>query len=241
MALTTANHGAFLLQLTTLIVPVMQGLRGEKIPRQIQLAVALALVGIFAFTQDPTGVVTVAASASASEVATAAQHIQTGDALVLGAAFFYSIYDIQTFYWGKRVPRTELVTIKVGFQATLSCILCACAAHDQVVDYLATNPDWSVLLPTVLWSGLIVNALATFLQVGGMQAVGPVRAQTIFASQPIWAASLNYMVLGSVLGVQGVVGGAAFLAALFLAAKTELPKSEASPTGTAVAVLQENE
>jgi drug/metabolite transporter (DMT)-like permease len=72
MALTTANHGAFLLQLTTLIVPVMQGLRGEKIPRQIQLAVALALVGIFAFTQDPTGVVTVAASASASEVTTAA-------------------------------------------------------------------------------------------------------------------------------------------------------------------------
>jgi drug/metabolite transporter (DMT)-like permease len=86
------------------------------------LAVALALVGIFAFTQDPTGVVTVAASASASEVATVAQSIQTGDALVLGAAFFYSIYDIQTFYWGKRVPRTELVTIKVGFQhCRVSC------------------------------------------------------------------------------------------------------------------------
>jgi drug/metabolite transporter (DMT)-like permease len=230
MALTTANHGAFLLQLTTLIVPVMQGLRGEKIPRRIQLAVALALVGIYAFTQDPTGVVdataSASASASASELAVAAQHVHTGDGLVLGAAFFYSIYDIQTFYWGKRVPRTELVTIKVGFQAALSCILCACAAHDQVVDYLVnSNPDWSVLVPTVLWSGLIVNALATFLQVGGMQAVGPVRAQTIFASQPIWAASLNYMVLGSVLGVQGAVGGAAFLAALFLAAKTELPKA----------------
>jgi hypothetical protein len=63
-----------------------------------------------------------------------------------------------------------------------------------VVDYLATNPDWSVLVPTVLWSGLIVNALAAFLQVGGMQAVGPVRAQTFFASQPIWAASLNYRI-----------------------------------------------
>jgi drug/metabolite transporter (DMT)-like permease len=238
MALTTANHGAFLLQLTTLIVPVLQGLRGEKIPRQIQLAVALALVGIYAFTQDPTGVVPVNASASASEVAITAEHIQTGDALVLGAAFFYSIYDIQTFYWGKKVPRTELVTIKVGFQATLSCLLCACAAHDQVIDYLATSPDWSVLIPTVLWSGLIVNALATFLQVGGMQAVGPVRAQTIFASQPVWAASLNYVVLGSVLGLQGAAGAAAFLAALFLAAKTELPKPDASPTAV---LQQENE
>jgi drug/metabolite transporter (DMT)-like permease len=239
MALTTANHGAFLLQLTTLIVPVMQGLRGEQIPRQIQLAVALALAGIYAFTQDPTGVVTASTSASSSvsassAAALAAQHIQTGDALVLGAAFFYSIYDIQTFYWGKKVPRTELVTIKVGFQALLSCILCAAAAHDKVTDYLATNPDWAVLVPTVLWSGLIVNALATFLQVGGMQAVGPVRAQTIFASQPLWAGSLNYVFLGSVLGVQGAVGGAAFLGALFLAATAEAPK----PT---TAVLVEDE
>jgi drug/metabolite transporter (DMT)-like permease len=228
MALTTANHGAFLLQLTTLIVPVMQGLRGEKIPRQIQLAVGLALAGIYAFTQDPTGTGTASAAA--------AQDIQTGDALVLGAAFFYSIYDIQTFYWGKQVPRTELVTIKVGFQALLSTILCAAAAHEQVTDYLATNPDWAVLVPTVLWSGLIVNALATFLQVGGMQAVGPVRAQTIFASQPLWAGSLNYVFLGSVLGVQGAVGGAAFLGALFLAATAEAPKPT---TNTAVLVEQD--
>jgi drug/metabolite transporter (DMT)-like permease len=245
MALTTANHGAFLLQLTTLIVPVIQGLRGEKIPRQIQLAVGLALAGIYAFTQDPTGVVTV--QASASDALVAAQHIQTGDALVLGAACFYSIYDIQTFYWGKQVPRTELVTIKVGVQAVGSCLLCAAAAHEQVADYLATDPDWSVLIPTVLWSGVMVNAVATFLQVGGMQAVGPVRAQTIFASQPAIAAGLNYAFLGSVMGAQGLTGGAAFLGALFLAATAKLEPSTAaaaaeSSTGTAVvAVLQEDE
>ena len=69
----------------------------------------------------------------------------------LGAAFFYSIvYDIQTFY-------SELDTIKVGFQATLSCLSCACAAHNIVVDYHATNPDYIVLTPTVLWSDLIAR------------------------------------------------------------------------------------
>jgi drug/metabolite transporter (DMT)-like permease len=165
MALTTANHGAFLLQLTTLIVPVMQGLQGEKIPRQIQAAVVLALAGMYAFTQDPGG-------GALPTVAQAAQ-IQAGDTLVLGAAVFYSIYDIQTFYWGRLVPRTELVTIKVGFQAVLSSLLCAAAAGPEVSTYLAASPDWTTVIPTVLWSGLIVNALATFLQVGGMQAVGP--------------------------------------------------------------------
>ena len=187
MALTTANHGAFLLQLTTLIVPVLQGLRGaEKIPRQIQFAVGLALTGILLFTQDPT---------KASEIVGDPSLIQTGDALVLAAAFFYSLYDIQTFYWGREVPRTELVTIKVGFQAVLSIALCAVGARTEIMEYLAAGPEWDVLVPTVLWSGLIVNALATFLQVGGMQAVGPTRAQTIFASQPLLASVMNYFVL----------------------------------------------
>jgi len=190
-----------------------QGFQGERIPRQIQGAVVLALMGIVAFTQDPNAV---------SDVDKAAQ-MQLGDALCVGAAIFYSLYDIQTFYWGRQIPRTELVTIKVGFQAVLSVALCAIVAQDQVVEYLQSAPDWTILAPVILWSGLIVNALATFLQVGGMQSVGPTRAQTIFASQPLWASLLNFVILGEVLGLQGFLGGGAFLGALFLAATAEAP------------------
>ena len=216
MALTTANHGAFLLQLTTLIVPVLQGLRGaEQIPRKVQLAIGLALTGIVLFAQDPT---------KASDIVGGnAAMVQTGDLLVLGAAFFYSLYDIQTYYWGREVPTDELVTIKVGFQTILAIGLCAVAAHTETMEYLSAGPDWNILIPTVLWSGLIVNALATFLQVGGMQGVGPTRAQTIFASQPLWAAGMNYGLLGSVLGLQGMVGGGAFVGALLLAATADAP------------------
>lgn len=209
MSLTTANHGAFLLQLTTLLVPILQSFRGERIPRQIKLAVMLALAGIVAFTQDP---------GSSSAAALDTDKVLLGDVLVFGAAVFYSFYDIQTFYWGREVPRTELVTIKIGFQAFLSCVLCALVNGSEVQQYLAAGPDYEVLVPTILWSGLIVNALATFLQVGGMQAVGPTRAQTIFASQPFWASILNFIFLGEVVGVQGFIGGGAFLGALFLAA-----------------------
>lgn len=212
LSLTTADHGAFLIQLTTLIVPVVQGLQGEKIPRQIQFAVGLALLGVYAFTQDPSG---------AATTAVAAQQQATGDALCVGAAVFYSFYDIQTFKWGKQVPRKQLVTTKVATQAALSVALCATVASGDTVDFFRANPDWAtsgLLVPVILWSGLIVNALATFLQVGGMQAVGPTRAQTIFASQPLWSSMLAYAFLGETVGVQGAVGGCAFLFALFLAA-----------------------
>jgi drug/metabolite transporter (DMT)-like permease len=139
----------------------------------------------------------------------------------VGAAVFYSFYDIQTFKWGKQVPRKQLVTTKVATQAALSVALCATVASGDTVDFFRANPDWAtsrLLVPVILWSGLIVNALATFLQVGGMQAVGPTRAQTIFASQPLWSSMLAYAFLGETVGVQGAVGGCAFLFALFLAA-----------------------
>jgi drug/metabolite transporter (DMT)-like permease len=57
-----------------------------------------------------------------------------------------------------------------------------------------------------------------------MQAVGPTRAQTIFASQPLWASIMNYAFLGEMMGLQGVLGGGSFLGALFLAATSEAPK-----------------
>jgi drug/metabolite transporter (DMT)-like permease len=216
LSLTTANHGAFLIQLTTLIVPVIQGLQGEKIPKQIQAAVGLALLGVFAFTQDPTG---------AAEGAVAAQQQSMGDLLCIACAFFYSAYDIQTFKWGKIVPRTQLVTTKIGTQALLSVSLCAGIAWTDCGDYFASNPDLTgTLIPVVLWSGLMVNALATFLQVGGMQAIGPTRAQTIFASQPLWSSMLAYVFLGETIGVQGAFGGSAFLFALYLAITT--PREE---------------
>lgn len=225
LALTTANHGAFLSQLTTLIVPVLQAIRGEKLSTQIKLSVVLALAGIVAFTQDPGG------TAAANTAQIDAAQIQLGDALCVGAAIFYSLYDIQTFYWGREIPRTELVTIKIGFQAILSCLLCAAVNAKEVEAYIASGPDYTTVIPTILWSGLIVNALATFLQVGGMQAVGPTRAQTIFASQPLWAGCANFVFLGEVVGLQGVVGGGAFLGALFLAA-TAKPDEPSASTAT---------
>jgi hypothetical protein len=41
LSMTSADHGAFLIQLTTLIVPVVQGVMGVPIPRRIQCAVVL--------------------------------------------------------------------------------------------------------------------------------------------------------------------------------------------------------
>ena len=51
---TSADHGEFLIQLTTLIVPTVQGLSGVPIPTRIWTAIGLALGGVLVFTQDPS-------------------------------------------------------------------------------------------------------------------------------------------------------------------------------------------
>jgi drug/metabolite transporter (DMT)-like permease len=213
LALTTAGHGALLIQLTTLLVPVVQGIQGVPIPRRIQFSVLLALAGVVAFTQDPTG------TPSA-----------TGDALCVLAAIFYATYDLRLFSWGKKVAPRRLITSKIGTQALLSAVLLLSIDGQASLEWLTSSSDhsnnWAVILPVVLWSGVAVNAVAPFLQVGGQQACGPTRCQTIYASQPLWAGFLSFVFLGETIGIEGAIGGTAFLSALFLAATAEAPDAD---------------
>ena len=47
--------------------------------------------------------------------------------------------------------------------------------------------------------------------------------QVLYASQPLWAALLAVSLLGETVGPEGVLGGAAFLVAVFLAATAPPP------------------
>mmetsp|Transcript_23622 Transcript_23622/g.48889 ORF Transcript_23622/g.48889 Transcript_23622/m.48889 type:complete len:323 (-) Transcript_23622:135-1103(-) len=219
LSLTTADHGAFLIQLTTLIVPTVQGIMGVPVPDRIKTAIALALGGVFLFTSDPAGGV------DATAATDAVNSVALGDAMCVVAAGFYATYDLRLFKWGKLVKARELITGKILTQAVLSALLLLGFGYGEAADFVASatwdNSGNIVLL--ALWAGLAVNAVAPFLQVGGQQAVGPTRAQTLYASQPLWAAIISFVFLGETVGQQGLVGGAAFLSALFLAATAEPP------------------
>jgi len=86
------------------------------------------------------------------------------------------------------------------------------------------------VVAAVLWAGLVVNAVAPFLQVRGQQILGPTKCQTIYASQPLWAAILSFVFLGERLGSSGIVGGTAFLIALGLASTAETTTTTTTTT-----------
>lgn len=214
---TSSDHGAFLIQLTTLIVPLAQGLSGVPIPTRIWTAIGLALGGVFMFTQDP------------NQSDCASLH---GDLLCASAAIFYATYDLRLFKWGKIVPTDELITTKMVTQSLLSLALLSVLGLDETLGFFsqASQHDLALVGVVVLWSGLAVNCVAPYLQVSGQQAVGPARAQILYASQPLWAAIMSFFILGEQCGIQGLIGGSAFLGAMFLAATAETP----DPNCTAV-------
>jgi drug/metabolite transporter (DMT)-like permease len=207
---TSSDHGAFLIQLTTLIVPCAQGLMGVPIPSRIWTAIALALGGVFMFTQDP----------SQQDCATL-----QGDLLCAVAAIFYATYDLRLFKWGKKVPTDELITTKMVTQSLLSILLLFVLGREDTMAFISqvSLNDLKLIGAVSLWSGLAVNCLAPYLQVSGQQAVGPARAQILYASQPLWAAVMGFFFLGEQVGTEGLIGGTAFLSAMFLAATAESP------------------
>lgn len=207
---TSSDHGAFLIQLTTLIVPAAQGIAGVPIPTRIWTAIGLALGGVFMFTQDPTQ----------SDCASL-----EGDLLCALAAIFYATYDLRLFKWGKLIPTDELITTKMATQTLISFAMLSVLARDETIDFItrASPGDLQLVGVVALWSGLAVNCLAPYLQVSGQQAIGPARAQILYASQPLWAAIMSFFYLGEQFGTEGYIGGSAFLGAMFLAATANMP------------------
>lgn len=207
---TSSDHGAFLIQLTTLIVPVVQGIMGVPIPKQIWAAIGLALGGVVIFTQDP----------NQSDCASL-----DGDILCALAAVFYATYDLRLFHWGKLVPTNELITTKMVTQSLLALGMLSVFGRQESLNFLSDSSadDLKLVGLVALWSGLAVNCVAPYLQVSGQQAVGPARAQILYASQPLWAAIMSFFLLGEACGIEGFSGGALFLMAMFLAATAENP------------------
>ena len=210
LSMTSSDHGAFLIQLTTLIVPVVQGLSGVPIPSRIWTAICFALSGVYMFTQDPT-------QSDCSSL--------NGDLLCAFAAVFYGTYDLRLFKFGKEISTDALITTKMVTQSLLSIGLLLLLGRQETIDFIsqASYHDLELVGIVASWSGLAVNCLAPFLQVSGQQAVGPARAQILYASQPLWASIMGFFFLNEQFGYEGILGGTAFLSAMFLAATSEVP------------------
>ncbi len=180
---TTAGRSAFITALSVVLVPVIAGLAGRRVPVWVWLGALASFVGVglLAYDGSPPNV---------------------GDFWTLVTALVYAIY----------ILRLELFTrLYDAFALSLTQLVGLCVfvgAWAWASGDLGQLGGLEVPWGAVLYLGVAATALTTWLMAVGQRSVSAPEAAVIYSMEPVWAALFAYFVLGEVLGLKGMVGGA---------------------------------
>lgn len=228
IARTSATHAAFLGQLTCLLVPSLQALRGAPVGRNIWGACCLALAGCAAIGVGGGG------AGDDSSVA--------GDALCLAAAFCFSGYSLRLNKHATKAG-SEVVTLwSKATQAACAAVVLAgatCLGWGQPqatpLGFLeaASPEELAAFALFILFNGTVSRGLCALWEAEAYEVVSPSQAEVVFATVPLWSLLFAVNFLGEPAGERLVLGASlSTLAFLSTAQASQPPASQAPATNT---------
>jgi drug/metabolite transporter (DMT)-like permease len=197
---TEASKSAFICSLTVVVVPLIQGLLGKKIPPTTWAACALAVFGVGLLTlQGATGPV-------------------IGDLWSLGQPVGFGIAFMRIEHYMKQLPG-KAIPLAAAQMVSVFGISAVWAA--LTTQGFTNTGDLSILFDTphflsLLYTGLISSALAVVIESAALEHVSSEETSVIFSTEPLFAAATSAVVLGERLKPTGILGGAAILSACLL-------------------------
>jgi drug/metabolite transporter (DMT)-like permease len=197
LGITGAARAAFITGLSAVMVPwVASRLLGERVPRGVWAASALAVAGLGMLCFDLTPP-------------------NRGDAWVLACAVAWTVYILALERPARRLARgvrgaLRLTSVQVATVAVLGWLWSL-----PSLPVLSTLDGTSWLAMAYL--GVVATAVTTLLQVLGQRVLSSPQTAIVFTLEPVWAALFAWILLGEVLGLQGWIGGLLVLAGMVLA------------------------
>jgi len=233
-----ADRAAFLVQLTTIMVPLLQAFFARNllsISTRTWLACFVAFAGVIAMEFDGTNAVSdLNAVQSPTNSFSYMPFLETGDALIVLSAVAYSFHVLRLDKYANQVKPLTLASSKATVEAVFTIFLVLAlllmdptsnTLSKEIVDFCDAIFSGSVLLSSqqslqvvgaVLWTGIITCAYAIYAQSFGQRRVSPTDANLIYSSQPIFSAIFAFWFLGEKLGTLGFIGGALISSAMYL-------------------------
>jgi len=233
---TTATRAAILVQLTTIIVPILDSLfsaaRGEGrdiIPPRLWLSCVLALVGVCLVTLEGQS----GAPFSPELLSSLFSMPRSGDLLVLLSALFYSLHVVRL---GQVAKSSEVSPVRLARVKSLTELIASATVlllfflldpprWKEVQDFLsaarAGGSDVDTVVLSVLWNGAAATALTNSLQAYGQRTVSPTTANLLYTTQPIWAALFSFLLLRDQPSVSAVFGIAVLALAVSLSSSAD--------------------
>uniref|UniRef100_A0A7S2ZDY3 EamA domain-containing protein n=1 Tax=Rhodosorus marinus TaxID=101924 RepID=A0A7S2ZDY3_9RHOD len=193
-----AGRAAFLNQMQTVIVPIAGLALGIEKKLSFR-TLASSFIAVF-------GVAILAADNNPEVVSSL-----KGDILELTSALFFSLYILRLTSYSKRTKLPRLVGGKVIVQAALAWVWTfqSFATLQTTIHFYPDGGlhDLLAWAAVIAWTGLMSSALSGWLQTAAQKVVRPSDAAVIFASQPLVAAALSWILLGENLDLQAGIGG----------------------------------
>lgn len=202
---TTASRAGFLVQLTTIIVPLAEALFKRMLPTwNICVAVALSFAGLSMLVSSPKSF-----NGSPSLV---------GDSLVALSALMYSGHILRLSKYAKVHETWTLATAKVTTQLLSSVVAWLltgglhCMQSGSISAELAAL-DWRICF----WTGLVTCAYPMWAQGFGQAKVVASQACLIYSTAPVWSALMSFAVLGQSLSIQETAGASLIMVGMLFA------------------------
>ena len=189
---TTVTNTGFITGLYVLFTPLLAlALFRTPIPRELWLAVGLAIIGLGLLSGVPAG--------SAS-----------GDLLVLAGALAQAFQIVMVERYANRFDAFALTWVEVASAAVVFLAI-ATATGDLSVPHGSTV--WAALLVT----GLFAVAFAYLVQIWAQRRVSATRIAVIFSLETVFAGLFGYLLAGDRLGVVGWIGCGVIFAGILIA------------------------
>ena len=181
---TGATKSAFITGMMVVFTPICQIIIERKAPKIGNIiGILLVTVGLYLLT-SPAG-----------------SEFNFGDALNLFCAITFALYIVYLDVFSKGQDPVHLTIAQFVVCAVLG--LTAAFLFEPVRFHPTTAAYGALLYLTVF-----ATVIALFIQTRFQKDTTPTRSAVIFSIEPVLAAGIAYVVLGEVLGVPGMVGGA---------------------------------
>jgi drug/metabolite transporter (DMT)-like permease len=187
---TTAARAGFFTGLYVLVVPVIGLAFGERVRAGHVAGAVLAVGGLWLLSGDVSGGI--------------GRGIGRGDQLVLGCAVLWGLHVVLTGRLAAQSDALRLAAIQFAVVAVASGLLAVALEHDR---FATVHQGW---LP-VLYSGMLVIALAFTLQIVAQRTAPPTHAAVLMSLEAVFGAAFGMLLLAERLGSKEAWGCALML------------------------------
>jgi drug/metabolite transporter (DMT)-like permease len=193
---SAASQGAFINSLYVVLVPLLLRFSGRRILPVQWLAACIAILGISLLSRG-NGPFTM------------------GDLWFFASAIFAAVLVIRRGVHSAHFSSWPLTAVTIWCGLGLASLWLILAQQPLRLEGVPWTP--------VVYLGVLVTGLSTWLLTFGQARVSSVNSSVIFALEPVWAAGLAAVLIGERLGMLGWLGG------LLVVAANVLPQWLAQP------------